>query len=123
MSEKSVKELLLKKADIVTDVFPWGKLEWYARESINGAEVTLGYCHIKSKMENAVHIHPNCDEILYVLKGAIIHRLDGEEIEMNEGDSLFIPKDAVHNAFNPGNEDVLLSIAFTTGDRKTVNVQ
>jgi quercetin dioxygenase-like cupin family protein len=107
----------------VTDAFPWGKLEWYARESLNGASMTLGRCYIKPKMENAMHTHPNCDEVLYVVKGSVLHRLDGEEAEMNEGDSLFIPQGAVHNAFNPGNDEVLLAIAFTSGDRKTLNVQ
>ena len=118
---EKAKELLLKKADIQTDLFPWGRLEWYARKSINGANMTLGFCHINPKMENAMHSHPNCDEVLHVLKGSIIHRLNGEELLMNEGDSLFIPQNAVHNAFNSSESEVVLSIAFTTGERRTVN--
>jgi quercetin dioxygenase-like cupin family protein len=118
---RDINKLLLKKADIQTDAFPWGRLEWYARKSLNGADITLGFCHIKPKMENAMHSHPNCDEVLYVVEGSIIHRLDGREIAMEKGDSLFIPQDAVHNAFNAGDSDAVLSIAFTTGDRKTLS--
>jgi len=95
MKKNFINELLLKKDDIQTDVFPWGRLEWYARKSVNGADITLGFCYIKPKMENAMHSHPNCDEVLYVVEGLIAHRLNGEEIEMHEGDSLFIPQDAV----------------------------
>ena len=72
-------------------------------------------------MENAMHSHPNCDEMLYVVESLIAHRLNGEEIEMHEGDSLFIPQGAVHNAFNKGDTEAVLSIAFTTGNRETLN--
>ena len=116
-----IKELLLKKENMQTDIFPWGKLEWYARKSLNGTVITLGFCHINPKMENAMHSHPNCDEVLYVIEGSITHRLNGEEITMNAGDSLLIPQGAVHNAFNTGNKEVILSIAFTTGNRETIN--
>lgn len=119
--EMEKKPALLKKAEIQTDVFPWGRLEWYARKNLNGADITLGLCHINPKMENAMHSHPNCDEVLYVIKGSIIHRLNGEEIEMCEGDSLFIPQGAVHNAFNRGDTEAVFSIAFTSGSRETLN--
>ena len=116
-----IKDLLLKKENMQIDIFPWGKLEWYARKSLNGTDITLGFCHINPKMENAMHSHPNCDEVLYVIDGSIIHRLNGEEISMNAGDSLLIPQGVTHNAFNPGNKEVILSIAFTTGTRETIN--
>ena len=122
MEKKTINELLLKNADKPTDIFPWGSLEWFTRRSLNGADMTLGFCRINPKMENQVHSHPNCDEVLYVLSGSIIHRLNGEEIPMSAGDSLFIPQDVVHNAFNMSDDkEAVLSIAFTTGDRKTVN--
>jgi len=116
-----IKELLLKKDDVQTDIFLWGRLEWYARKNLNGADITLGFCHINPQMENTRHSHPNCDEVLYVVEGSIVHRLNGEEAEMNAGDSLLIPKGAVHNAFNPGKTEAVLSIAYTSGNRETVN--
>ena len=119
--EKNPADKLLKKADIQSDLFPWGKLEWYARKNLNGTDITLGFCYINPKMENAMHSHPNCDEVLYVVKGSIIHRLNGEELAMNEGDSLLITQGAVHNAFNTGSTEAVLSIAFTTGNRETMN--
>ena len=122
MSKKSIKEQLLKKAERETDFFPWGKLEWFARRTLNGADMTLGFCYINPRMENAMHIHPNCDEVLGVVEGTIIHRLDGEEVEMHEGDSLFVPQGAMHNAHNPTDKVVVLSIAFPTGDRQTQSV-
>ena len=119
MEKISIEKQLLRKVNIQTDKFPWGRLEWFARKGLNGADMTLGTCYINPGMENTMHSHPNCDEVLYVLKGSIIHRLNGEEVKMNEGDSLFIPKNAAHNAINTGTDDAVLSIAFDTGDRQT----
>jgi len=121
MSEKTIGELLLRKTDTVVDPFPWGRLEWYARKSLNGTNITTGFCYLDPKMENAMHSHPNCDEILCVLEGSIIHRLNGEEIEMNKGDSLVIPQGAVHNALNTSDQETVMSIVFTAGDRETVS--
>ena len=121
MDKKPIGDLCLRKAERLVDMFPWGRLEWYASGNINGGDITLGYCYLNPKMENATHFHLNCDEVLCVVDGSIIHRLGGEEIAMNEGDALFIPQGVVHNARNAGNKEAVLSIAFTTGDRKTAN--
>ena len=50
------------------------------------------------------HVHTG-DEIVYVLKGRIEYRLDGEpRATLNEGDVLFIPKGKPHSATNVGLE-------------------
>ena len=105
-----------------TELFNWGRLKWYARKNINNINITLGLCYINPGMENTLHFHPNCDEILFVIQGNIIHRLDGEELEMGPGDSLLIPQGAVHNAYNCGNTEAFFSIAFTAGERQTTPV-
>jgi len=116
-------ELLVKKGDIQVDHFPWGRLEWFARQTLNGAKITLGFCHIKPGMNNPLHFHPNCDEVLHVLEGSILHQLGDESIPMNPGDSLLIPKDVAHNARNVGETEAVMSIAFDTGDRQTTHVE
>jgi len=116
------EEFLLKKENMPVDSFEWGCLEWFARESLNGMEITLGLCNILPGMENPLHYHPNCDEVLYVIAGSIIHQLDGESIVMNAGDSLLIQKGKKHNAHNTGTAPAVCSIAFTTGKRETVHV-
>ena len=111
---------LLKKEEMPADEFPWGSLQWFARNSLGNPAITLGFCRIKPGLENAPHYHPNCDETLHVLSGKIIHRVDGHEVEMNAGDTINIPANVPHNAKNIGAETAVLSIAFTTGDRQTV---
>lgn len=50
------------------------------------------------------HVHAG-DEIVYVLKGKIEYRLDGQpRATLGEGDVLFIPKGKPHSATNVGLE-------------------
>lgn len=50
------------------------------------------------------HVHAG-DEIVYVLKGKIEYRLDGQpRATLGEGDVLFIPKGKPHSAANVGLE-------------------
>jgi quercetin dioxygenase-like cupin family protein len=50
------------------------------------------------------HVHAG-DEIVYVLKGKLEYRLDGQpRVTLKEGDVLFIPKGKPHSAENVGLE-------------------
>jgi mannose-6-phosphate isomerase-like protein (cupin superfamily) len=50
------------------------------------------------------HLHPAQDERFEVLAGRLQVRVDGEERELGEGDVIEIPRGAVHQMWNPGNE-------------------
>jgi quercetin dioxygenase-like cupin family protein len=50
------------------------------------------------------HMHPG-EEVIYVLKGTIEYRLDGQpRVTLNAGDTLFIPKGKPHEAVKVGLE-------------------
>jgi quercetin dioxygenase-like cupin family protein len=68
---------------------------------------------------NGRHSHPNCDEILTVLKGKIVHSWNDDEFEMDEGDVISIPSGVIHNARNVTEEPVELAIAFSSAYRTT----
>ena len=114
--------ILRKKDEQEVDSFPWGSLTWFARGSM-GHEITLGFCRIASGMSNPMHYHPNCTEILHVLSGTIMHSYEGrEEMQMEAGDTITIESGKAHNARNVGDCEALMSITFTTDDRKTVHI-
>ena len=111
---------LKKKAEHVIEPQAWGRLEWYVSAEIGNSEtMTVGKCILSPGGANGRHWHPNCDEILTVLKGRIINSWDDEEFEMNVGDVISIPSGVVHNARNVGDEEAELSIAFSSAYRKT----
>jgi quercetin dioxygenase-like cupin family protein len=50
------------------------------------------------------HFHPSQDERFEVLDGTLVARVDGEEHRLSRGDVLTIPRGAVHQMWNPGDE-------------------
>ena len=48
----------------------------------------------------APHYHREVDEAVYVLEGTLTMSLDGQKRELGPGDSLFVPRGAVHGFEN-----------------------
>jgi quercetin dioxygenase-like cupin family protein len=116
----TVGSKLKKKSEHQIVPMEWGHLEWYVSAEIGNSEtMTVGKCVINPGDANGRHLHPNCDEILTVLKGHIIHTWNGQEFEMNAGDVISIPSGVYHNARNIGDEAAELSISFSSAYRTT----
>lgn len=103
----------------VTD--SWGSLTWFASGKLGNSDgMTIGQAVIKPGCENPAHSHPNCTEVLVVLKGRIAHVIEnGNEVEMIVGDAITLPRGMPHRARNLGEEDAILSISFDSADRQT----
>jgi len=103
------------------DEMPWGRLVWFVSAGQGSSEtLTVGRCIIKPGMANPRHHHPNCDEVLTVLRGRIAHTIGGGEVVMEEGDTISVPSGIVHNARNIDDADCVLQIVFSSAERKTV---
>lgn len=121
---KISKGTLRTSAEQVIEPMPWGRLEWHVSAAIgNSEDMTLGTCVIDVGSANGRHWHPNCVEILRVIRGKITQTLDDEEITMTAGDVITIPIGVVHNAINIGDEPAELAIAFTSAHRKSEGVE
>ena len=112
---------ILKPNQYKVDITPWGSLTWFASKELNNTEeMTVGKCVIKVGEENPRHVHPNCEEILYVLKGKISHSYNSEEKIMEMGDTISIPANISHNAKNIGDTEAELLITFSSAERRTI---
>ncbi|MDD5198571.1 MAG: cupin domain-containing protein [Terrimicrobiaceae bacterium] len=102
--------------------FDWGNLTWFAGQPLgNSTDMTVGCCILKPDRGNPRHYHPNCSEILVVIRGRIEHTgANGEKVEMSEGDTVTIPSNIWHHATNVGETEAVLFIAFSSADRQTV---
>ncbi|MDN3495505.1 cupin domain-containing protein [Planococcus sp. APC 4015] len=108
-------------ADVRVEPQPWGRLEWMVSGAQGNSDtLTIGKCFILPGQSNPVHHHPNCDEVLHVLKGLIRHRVGDEYVEMAPGDTISIPMGSVHNAENIGEDTCELLICFDTASREVV---
>lgn len=114
------EQIVLQAAAATVQKFDWGELVWYANgEMGNSATMTFGRAVLKAGYENFRHSHPNCEEILHVLSGRIVHSLGDEHFPMGPGDTISIPANIVHNARNDGDEVAIMTIMFSTPDRQT----
>jgi quercetin dioxygenase-like cupin family protein len=111
-------------ASYVHEPHSWGRLEWYVSAAIgNSTTMTVGKCILDPEKQNGRHYHPNCDEILAVLKGRIVNTWNDEERVMEEGDVISIPSGVWHSARNLGDEPAELAICFSNADRRTVGIE
>ncbi|GAA3152275.1 quercetin dioxygenase-like cupin family protein [Kribbella aluminosa] len=123
MTKDAMDSRLRRAGEHLTETMPWGRLEWSVSAHLGNSEtMTIGTCFINRGSQNGRHFHPNCDEVLRVVRGRIIQSLDGTELEMNAGDVVSIPSGVVHHARNIGAEQAELAITFSSAYRETVDV-
>ncbi len=98
----------------------WGRLVWHVSASQgNSTELTTGLCFIDPGQMNDRHLHPDCEEVLTVIRGRIVHSWNDVEVEMQEGDVIVIPPNVIHNARNIGSTTAELAITFSSAYRST----
>ena len=99
----------------------WGKITWYVSAQLGNSDtMTVGEAIIRPGQENPRHYHPNCDEILRVVSGRILHSMNSRKVEMSAGDVVSIPMGVRHNARNIGTEDAVLAISFSSAHREVI---
>lgn len=102
----------------------WGKLAWLVGEAqMPGAEQTLGVVTIEPGERNPLHMHPNCEELLYVVEGEADHKLGDEMFHIKVGDVIRIPRGVPHWAQAKGTAPLVAVISFSSGDRQTENLE
>ena len=101
--------------------FPWGAIKWLCNDEIDSqAEMTFGLVFLNVGESNPLHIHPNCEELLYILSGECDHRLGDDSFPMKAGTMIRIPRGVKHNAVNTGWQPVTMIVCYSAADRQTV---
>lgn len=102
----------------------WGRLVWLVGAvQTPGAAQTLGLVTIHPGKRNPLHMHPNCEELLYVLEGEADHRLGDEMYQLRAGDVIRIPRGVPHWAQATGDAPMVAIISFSSADRQTENLE
>ena len=112
---------MLKQAtDADVAEFEWGRIEWLVSKALGNSDtLTVGRVTIRPGHRNFVHRHPNCDEVLQLLRGRLEHSLGDETFPMEAGDTVSIPTGAWHNARSVGPEDAVMLVCYSSADRRT----
>jgi quercetin dioxygenase-like cupin family protein len=96
----------------------WGKMEWLCDDSIvANAQMSLAKMSLKPLADSPAHRHPNCNEVIHVVRGEVIQRIGDQRTTLKAGDTAFIPAGAVHHSENPSNEEALMIVGHSAGTR------
>jgi mannose-6-phosphate isomerase-like protein (cupin superfamily) len=99
--------------------YPWGWIRWLMNSKIDkDAPMTFGIVEINAGTSNPLHVHPNCDEYLYVLSGSCKHVVGDQLVTLKPGDMTRIPKGVPHKATVVGDEPLKAVIVYSSGDRQ-----
>ena len=104
-------------------IMSWGAVRWLVGEQqMPGAEQTLGVVTIVPGQRNPRHLHPNCEELLYVLAGECEHKLGDAMFHLSPGMVIRIPRGVAHWARCTSAEPLVAVISFSAPDRRTENL-
>lgn len=84
------------------------------KDTVGAEDITFAYCRFEAKTSiHKRHTHKDAEEIIYVLSGKGISGFDDTEVEMKKGETMFVPRGAVHWFSNPFSEPVEILFVYT----------
>lgn len=103
------------------NAMPWGYMQWLCGGALFAdAEQTVGYVEINPGEKNPKHLHPNSDEVLYLLEGELDHSLGDTVEHLTPGMAIHIARGIPHDAVNRGATVARMIVAYPTADRQVV---
>ncbi len=97
----------------------FGSVQWAVRSGDpEGAEQTAGLAVFDAGKGNVEHVHPNCEEIVYVLDGEVEHTLGKQATRLRAGDLIVVPRGVAHRLVNHGSGPARTYIVFSSPDRQ-----
>jgi len=83
-------------------------------QTVNANEITFGHSKYEPKTSmHKKHTHPNAEEIMYILAGRGVAGVNDEETIVSGGDTIWVPKGAVHWFSNPFDEPCEFVFIYT----------
>jgi mannose-6-phosphate isomerase-like protein (cupin superfamily) len=113
---------LLHLAEQPVVKYPWGEIRWLMGSKIDPqSSQTFGIVRINPGQKNALHLHPNCEELLYVLSGTGESIVADKTVLLHPGDLVRIPAHVLHQATVTSKEPLIAVISYSSPDRQVIN--
>lgn len=111
----------VRRGNTAAESMEWGTVRWLARKGDPpGAEMMTGVAAFAAGKGNAEHVHPDCEEIVYVLEGAVMHTLGDEATTLHASDIIIVPRGVPHRLAAMDGADARALIVFSSPDRQFV---
>ena len=90
------------------------------KDTVGAEDITFAYCRFEAETSShKKHIHKDAEEVIYILSGRGISGVGDTEVEMKQGDTMFVPRGAVHWFYNPSPEPVEMIFVYTRPSLKS----
>ena len=87
---------------------------WHSRPGLTPSEDLLFvHCTIPPGGGHAFHMHPNKEEIIYIIEGEAEQWLEQEKRTLGPGSSVYIAASIVHATFNRSDQDLKFIAVIT----------
>jgi oxalate decarboxylase/phosphoglucose isomerase-like protein (cupin superfamily) len=108
--------------EVPTRVLDWGTIKWLVTPQLDdGAGLTTGEVIVYPGQGHAPHLHPNEEEVIYVISGEGEQMVDnGAPFPIREGDAVYIPANTLHSTYNTTWRPLRLVVVYTPGGPETV---
>ncbi|MEX2160001.1 MAG: cupin domain-containing protein [Dehalococcoidia bacterium] len=108
-----------RKIGSAAEATDFGSVQWAVRAGDpEGAEQTAGLAVFDGGKGNVEHVHPNCEEIVFVLDGDVEHTLGDQSTTLSRGDLIVVPRGVPHRLFNHGPAAARAFVLFSSPDRQ-----
>lgn len=102
----------------IRNEFPWGTIEWLANDEVgNSRELSLARMTLPPGKATDTHLHANCEESIYVVRGEVECRIDGAALRLNAGGQAVVLRGAVHGIRNAGDAPAELILSYSSAAR------
>jgi len=99
----------------------WGAIRWLINHRIDPeAQQTFGIVRIDAGKTNALHLHPNCEELMYILSGSGITRVGDTVVSLHPGDLVRIPAGVLHQATAAESAPLVAAISYSSASRQVI---
>ena len=101
--------------------YAWGEVRWMHSAETGAEKLTVGEMVISPGGQNRLHYHPNCEEVLYVVSGEIMHTFeDSKPVRMKAGMSVLSPPGMPHNSKCVSKEPARMLVAYSSAHHQIV---
>jgi quercetin dioxygenase-like cupin family protein len=103
----------------IRNEFEWGSIEWLANSEVgNSRELSLARLSLHPGKSTETHVHANCEESIYVLRGSVECRLGGQRARLGPGERTVVPRGAVHAICNAGSDPAEVLLGYSSAARE-----
>lgn len=119
-SSPGTKDAVRRRRDTTPLSVGWGEVAWLIGEKETpGAEQAFGVITIQPGKRIPLHLHPNCEELIYVVEGQAAAKLGNEMYHLEPGDVIRLPQGVPHWVEAKETTPLVAVVSFSAADRQT----